>query len=363
MVSIRCPVPRAARPEVIVMTIETTVAGFLLISLTFYVLLGGADFGAGVWTLFARGQSAERQRDAIAKAIVPIWEANHVWLILAVTILFTAFPRAFALLATVLHIPLACMLVGIVLRGSAFAFRTNDVTPRAARQETAHRFWEQVFGLSSVLTPIWLGTIVGAIASGRVRAPSGSFVDSFVRPWLAAFPVSVGLLALAMFAFLAAVYLVQDTHDVRLQDAFRLRGLAAGAAVGIAALLAFILSEDAAPEIRQGLADRPWGRSVLMVAASAGVAAQGLLWARRYRPAAIAAATEATLIVWGWALAQYPYLVEPDLLIQNAAAPPQTLRLLLVLLIAGALVLFPSLYYLYKLFKGDIISPKVDSTS
>ena len=332
------------------------IAGIMLISLTFYVLLGGADFGAGVWALLARGQSSHRQRDAIAKAIAPIWEANHVWLILVVTILFTAFPKAFALLSTALHIPLAIMLVGVVLRGCAFAFRTNDVTSRAARSDRVHRFWEQVFGVSSLITPVWLGTTIGAIASGRVRTPSGSFMDGFVRPWLAAFPLSVGLLALALFAFLAAVYLAQDTTDVRLQEAFRLRGLAAGVAVGVAALMVFLLSEHGAPEIRQGLAEKPWGRTVLILAASAGVAAQLLLWRRRYRRAALAAGMEATLIVWGWALAQYPYLVEPDLLLHNAAAPPQTLRLLFALLAAGALIVFPSLYYLYKVFKGHVVS-------
>jgi cytochrome bd ubiquinol oxidase subunit II len=345
-----------------IMTIEIVIAGILLISLTFYVLLGGADFGAGVWALLARGASSQRQQHAIAKAIAPIWEANHVWLILVVTILFTAFPKAFALLSTVLHIPLAIMLVGIVLRGCAFTFRTNDVTLRGTRPDAAQRFWEQVFGVSSLLTPMWLGTTIGAIASGRVHAPAGSFIDSFVRPWLAAFPLSVGLLALALFAFLAAVYLVQDTTDILLQETFRLRGLAAGAAVGAAAVLVFILSEDGAPEIREGLAERPWGRTVLILAASAGVAAQGLLWSRRYRPAAFAAGLEAISIVWGWALAQYPYLVEPDLLLQNAAAPPQTLRLLLVLLMAGAVILFPSLYYLYKIFKGHVVSWNSDST-
>ena len=357
-----CSAPRASRPVFSIMTIEIVIAGILLISLTFYVLLGGADFGAGVWALFAWGPSSHRQREAIAKAIAPIWEANHVWLILAVTILFTAFPRAFALLSTVLHIPLAIMLVGIVLRGCAFAFRTNDVAQPTVRHDRAHRFWEHVFGVSSLVTPVWLGTTIGAIASGRVHAPSGAFIESFVRPWLAAFPLSVGLLTLALFAFLAAVYLAQDTADVRLQEAFRARGLAAGAAAGAAALFVFLLSEEGAPEIRQGLAERPWGRSVLILAASAGVAAQGLLWSRRYRPAAIAAGMEAILIVWGWALAQYPYLVEPDLLLQNAAAPPQTLRLLFALLIAGALILFPSLYYLYKIFKGHVISSTDSST-
>ena len=336
------------------MSLELLLAGIILISLTFYVLLGGADYGAGVWSLFATGPRASAQREATAKAIGPIWEANHVWLILVVTVLFTAFPKAFALLSTRLHIPLSLMLIGIVLRGSAFAFHTNDVVPRLEREAKAQRVWERVFGVSSVFTPIMLGITIGAVASGRLGGQADTFVDMFVRPWANPFCLAVGLLALALFAFLAAVYLLLETRDDGLRKDFRKRALWAAVAAAVVAAAVFLLSKDEAPHVRNNLGRTIWG---IMIVALAGLSALGALvslWQKKDRAAFVFGVSEVILILWGWALAQYPYLVEPDVTIADAA-PVQTLQLVLVALLAGALVLFPSLYYLYRVFKGGTI--------
>ncbi len=333
------------------LTLELLLAGAILISLTFYALMGGADYGAGVWSLLARGPLARRQRDMIAAAIGPIWEANHVWLILAVTILFTAFPPAFALITTTLHIPLTLLLIGIVLRGSAFAFHTSDVVSRTKRREGPQVLWERVFALSSVITPVLLGVAIGAIASGRLTSATGGFLDVFVHPWLAPFPLAVGVFALALFAFLAAVYLILETTKEELREEFRRHALAAALVVGALAFAVFVLAKTGAPEVSDGLSRSFWGR---LVVASAGMFALGavvFLWRRQYRPARLCAAGQVTLILWGWALAQFPYLVEPSLTIHNAAAPSETLRLLVVVLLLGAMLLFPSLYYLYRVFK------------
>lgn len=328
--------------------LELILAGSIVVSLIFYALTGGADFGTGVWYWLAAGPRREAQRELIAKAIAPIWEANHVWLILVITVLFTAFPKAFALIGTRLHIPLTLMLIGIVLRGSAFAFRQNDV--KASR---THPFWDRIFAVSSVLTSVLLGITLGAIASG-LGTHDGSFTALFIRPWLAPFPLTVGLFALAVFAFLAAVYLTLETADPDLQEDFRRRALGSAVAVWILAILVLALSQTGAPEIRAGLAHQPWGWGVLFGAAILGLGAVYFLGIRRFSWARFCAAGQVTFILMGWALAQYPYLVEPDLTIWNAAAPPLTLRLLLVALLLGALLLFPSLYYLYRVFKfGD----------
>jgi cytochrome d ubiquinol oxidase subunit II len=332
------------------MNLEFILAGVILISLTFYVLMGGADYGAGVLSLLARGPSAPRQRELIATAIGPIWEANHVWLILIVTVLFTAFPPAFASITTTLHIPLTVMLVGIVLRGSAFAFRTNDVVSRTALSE-AHVLWDRVFALSSLLTSILLGVTIGAIASGRLVQTNGGFLDVFVYPWFSPFPFAVGLLALALFTFLAAVYLILETTHHELREVFRRRALAAAVVVGVLAAVVFVLSWTEAPEISAGLADKVWGRLMLIAAAISAVVAAVCLWKRWFRPARMFAVGEVTCILWGWALAQYPFLIEPHMTISNAAAPAPTLRWLLAALVCGALLLFPSLYYLYRIFK------------
>ncbi len=331
--------------------LDLVLAGAILMSLTFYALMGGADYGAGVWTLLARGPLARRQRDLIAGAIGPIWEANHVWLILVITILFTAFPPAFALIATTLHIPLTLLIIGIVLRGSAFAFHTGDVVSRMNRRKGPDVLWERVFALSSVITPVLLGVVIGAIASGRLASATGGFLDVFVHPWLAPFPLAVGVFALALFAFLAAVYLILETTKEELREEFRRHALAAALAVGTLAFAVFVLAKTGAPEVSDGLSRSLWGRLLLTSAGMFALSAAVFLWRRQYRLARLCAAGQVTLILWGWGLAQFPYLVEPSLTIDNAAAPFETLRLLVIFLLLGGMILFPSLYYLYRVFK------------
>ncbi|MGH9832861.1 MAG: cytochrome d ubiquinol oxidase subunit II [Blastocatellia bacterium] len=327
-------------------SIDVLLAGAMMVSLTFYALMGGADFGGGVWDLFAWGNRARAQRELIAEAIGPIWEANHVWLILVIVILFTAFPPAFAAIATALHIPLTLMLIGIVLRGSAFTFRSYD-----KRTDDAQRRWGRVFSIASLITPIWLGVIVGAISSGRVRGESPATIDGFVASWLAPFPFAVGLFALALFAFLAAVYLTVEAKDESLREDFRLRALASAIAVGVMALIVFLLSTSGAPVIRSRLGASWWAWPLQIATGVFAVCAIGALWKRRFRLARFCAAAQMTLILWGWSVAQYPYLVVPDLTISNAAAPAITLRLVWWALIAGAVLLFPSFYYLFRVFK------------
>src|SRR5262245_31694825 len=163
----------------------------IVFALIAYVLLGGADYGGGVWDLLASGPSAEEQRAAIARAIGPIWEANHVWLILVVVVLFSAFPAAFARVSTHLHIPLVLALLGIILRGSAFMFRAYGPL-----EVHFHRRWGLVFAIASLATPILLGVVVGAITEGRIDPHAQGFVALYLAPWLTPFAWAVGALTL-----------------------------------------------------------------------------------------------------------------------------------------------------------------------
>jgi cytochrome d ubiquinol oxidase subunit II len=324
------------------------VALLLLLALNAYVLTGGADFGGGVWDLLARGPRRDKQRRLIASAIGPIWEANHVWLIIAVVICFTAFPPAFALLGTVLHVPLALMLLGVICRGSAFVFRSYGSSTGEAR----HR-WGLVFAIASTLTPILLGAVLGAIALGTVgqaatRVGSASFAEVFVLPWLAPFPLLAGGLTLLAFAYLAAVYLCLAAREKPLREDFRLRALWSGGlvlAVSVGALAVF------PRHVFQGGALGRRGtlllEAVTLVATLAGLFT---LWRRRYRLARLAAGAQISLLLWGWAAGQYPYLVPPTVTIRQAAAPAGTLELLLGILAGGGLILSPSLAWLLRLF-------------
>jgi cytochrome d ubiquinol oxidase subunit II len=326
-------------------------AGAIAISLNIYAVTAGADFGGGAWDLLAFGSRRDRQRALIADAIAPIWEANHVWLILVVVLLFTAFPPAFSRLMTVLHIPLTLMLFGIVLRGSAFTFRSYD-----SRRDAVQRRWSRIFAIASTVTPFLLGTILGAIATGSVSDKSlsaeSSFVRSYVAPWLAPFPLGVGALALVLFAFLAAVYLTLESSDDELREDFRRRALWSAAVATVVAVLDLVLAREGAPLVWTALM-RGTPAMVLRIAATiAAVGAVLALWRRAYRIARAAAVAEVSLIVWGWAIGQFPYLVPPDLTVQSAAAPDATLRLLLGALVVGLALLIPSLRYLFKVFKA-----------
>ncbi len=321
----------------------------MISALTIYALLGGADYGGGVWDLFAFGKRAPAQQALIADAIGPVWEANHVWLILVIVVLFTAFPPAFAAISTALHIPLTLLLIGIVLRGTTFTFRAHDV-----KRDDVQRRWSLVFSIASIITPLLLGIVLGAIASGTIRVENGVVVSGFLKSWLAPFPIGVGFFALSLFAFLAAVYLTVEASENELQDDFRLRALIAGIAVGILALTVFILAGTGAPTLRAGISRSWWALALHLGTAVVAVGAFYTLWTRKYRVARICAVAQVTLILVGWALAQFPYLVEPDMTIYSAAAPRATLQLLFVALAAGVLVLFPSYYYLFRIFKRSL---------
>jgi cytochrome d ubiquinol oxidase subunit II len=302
----------------------------MVLLLTLYVLLGGADYGGGVWDLLATGESRADQRATIAHAIAPVWEANHVWLIVVVTILFNAFPPAFARISVVLHVPLSLMLLGIVLRGSAFVFRAYG--PLSDRST---RFWGVVFAVSSTLTPVMIGSVVGALTSG------GS--------WFSPFSVAVGGFALVLFAYLAAVYLTLEARQPATAEAFRARALGAAVLTGVMALVVFLLAGDA-PHVRATLTTSSWARPLHFATGGFAVAALVLIWRRNFWWARVAAAAQTSLIVWGWALAQYPYLIRPDLTANDAAAPINVLILLTQILFAGAVLLLPALIYLFKLF-------------
>ena len=329
------------------MPTEHLLGGVMIASLMLYALLAGADFGGGVWDLLASGPRRAEQRALIEKAIGPIWEANHVWLILVVVLLFGAFPSAFAAVSVALHVPLVIFLVGVVFRGSAFTFRAYD-----DRGDRAQERWGLLFSLASVGAPVLLGAMVGALASGRIRVVDGLVTGGFFAPWLAPFPILVGLFALGLFAFLAATYLAWEAHTPALADDFRLRAMAAGVVVGALALATFAASIEGAPVVASGLLHRPWTWPQHAATATAALTALGALYKRRFALARVAAAMQTALILLGWAASQYPYLMVPDLTLNNAAANPRTQHLVLVALAAGSVLLFPSLFVLYRVFKG-----------
>ena len=329
------------------MTIETALAVVLLIALTLYALLGGADFGAGVWHLLAHGPTRRDEHHLIGEAIGPIWEANHVWLILIVTVLFTAFPVVYAQISITLHIPVTLLVIGIVLRGATFAFRHYDI-----QDDDIHLRWEQIFAASSVMSPLLLGIILGSVTAGNFPPTSYHFFDGYVDPWLRPFPLTVGLLTLSLFMYLAVTYLLLETKNRQLQDIFRRRAIASALVVGVLEELALILGKSAAPRLWGELTASVWGNSMQLGVGLLTAAAVWFLITRRYWWARSCVAAQIILSIWAWGIAQFPYLIPPYLTVFNASAPEPTLRFVMVALCLGALLLFPSLYYLFRIFKG-----------
>jgi cytochrome d ubiquinol oxidase subunit II len=329
--------------------LSTIAAGSILASLILYALLGGADFGGGVWDLLSRGPRSAARRLLIARAIGPVWETNHIWVIVAVVVLFTSFPQAFAVISISLFVPVTLMLAGIVLRGAAFAFHHYQL------HEEGGRRWGMIFAGASLLTPVLLGVIVGAVSSGDMRAQTAA-TGGASWAWFAPFPLAVGILTLAVFSHLAAVYLILEADDPALREDFR--SLALGSSGAVAGLLVVVplLARRGAPDFFHALLGSDWSVGVVFLAASAALGAFVALLLRAYALARACAAAQAALILVGWGAAQYPFLVRPDLSIPSAASPPATLRMILFTLAGGAVFLFPSIFALLRVFKKEALS-------
>jgi cytochrome d ubiquinol oxidase subunit II len=319
---------------------------FALVGLALYTVLGGADFGAGFWQLVAgKGKQADEIRDHAHHAMAPVWEANHVWLIFVLTVIWTAYPAAFGSIASTLSIPLFLAGIGIVLRGGAYALRAGTATPREQRSV------DTVFALSSLLTPFALGTAIGGIASGRVHVgnPGGSLTSSWLNPT----SITVGVLAVASAAYLAAVFLSGDAErrgHRQLAERFRLRALGAGLAAGAVAIAGLAVLRFDAHRLFTRLTQGA-GLPALILSLLAGITTLVLIWRRRYEPARYTAALAVASTIAGWALAQRPLFLR-DLTVQQAAAGHDTQVAIVVAVLAGGLILFPSLALLFRLTLG-----------
>jgi Cytochrome bd-type quinol oxidase, subunit 2 len=327
------------------MTLAEVVLGVMFVGLIAYGLFGGADFGAGVWDLLAGGtRGGRRQRELIEHSIGPVWEANHVWLIFVLVVLWTAFSGAFAALASTLYLPLTLAAFGMIARGAAFAFRKSVSTPGLRRVLGAS------FALSSLITPYFLGAVVGAVASGRV--PPGIAAGDVVGSWVNPTSALGGVLAVLVCAYLAAVFLCGDARregQEDLAEQFRWRALVTAAVTGGCGLGGFFVLRADAPLLFEGLTGR--GLAVIGLSVLAGLGAIVLLVRRRYVVARISSAVAVAAVLVGWAVAQYPYVLPPVLTIEAAARGRATLVAMLVALVAGAAVLLPALVYLYVLFQ------------
>ncbi|RVX43709.1 cytochrome bd-I ubiquinol oxidase subunit 2 apoprotein [Nonomuraea polychroma] len=326
----------------------------LWVGLTAYVLFGGADFGGGIWDLLAGGAAkGRRQRALVEHSIGPVWEANHVWLIFVIVLMWTGIPSVFAAIASTLYIPLTLAALGIIARGAAFAFR------KVSTELWQQRLFGATFAFSSVATPFFLGTAAGAIASGRV--PPGIAKGDLVGSWVNPTSLAAGALAVGTAAYLAAVYLTRDAQragDADLVHAFRRRALGCGAVVGVLSAAGLLVLRADAPAL---FAEITSGRALplLVLSVVAGLASLVLLWRRAYLAVRVTAALAVTGLLWGWGVGQYPSLL-PGVSLADAAATDAVLAASLGSLAVGAVLLLPSLWWLYATFQRDRVAARSD---
>ena len=336
------------------MSSADAVAAVLWVGVTLYAVFGGADFGSGFWALVAGGgERGRRARALIDWAIGPVWEANHVWLIFMLVTLWTAFPEAFASVMSTLFIPLSVAALGIVLRGAGFAFH------RVAERRSGRRLAEAAFAVSSVLTPFFMGTVVGAVASGRV--PIGNAEGDPVTSWLNAVSLLLGALFVAAGTYLAAVFLVSDARrlgDRELVGYFTARALAAAFVAGALAVAGIFVLRDDARYIYDGLTSE--GLPLVLVSLACGLGALVLLWRgvrRGVRPLAVGAVVA---VIWGWGAAQYPYLLPKTLTIEDGAGASATLTAVLVVFGIAVVVVLPALALLFTLDQRSLLEEEAE---
>lgn len=325
------------------MSAAAAVGAILLASVTLYAVFGGADFGGGLWDLLAGGdQRGSQPRQLIDESITPVWEANHVWLIFDLVIFWTAFPHAFAAVMITLAPPLWLAVGGIVLRGAGFAFR------KEARTLSAQRAFGAVFAFSSLITPFFLGTVIGAIAAGQVNV---SAAHSQLAAWTGALPLLTGFLFTAACGYLAATYLTAEAgrrDDQRLERYFIRRAQAAAIVTGALSIAALLVVH----EQNHGLFSRLTGRALplVVIAGLCGVASLAMLTARRLRGVRLVAALAVVAVIWGWGVAQYPVLLPgTGVTLTSAGAPHATFIAIIVLFVVVALVIGPAFGLLFRL--------------
>jgi cytochrome d ubiquinol oxidase subunit II len=331
------------------MSSATSLIALVWVCVSLYAMLGGADFGAGALHLIARRAGDEHQRETVATTMGPVWEANHVWLIFAVTVLFSAFPRAFGILGSALFLPGTIVVLAIVLRGVAFSFASA-----AEGDRRMVRRLHGVFESASVAAPLVFGTIAGGLARQQIRVDHGAVHGGGAELWIGWFQLAVGLLAVAFCVALAAGFMsvqASRTDDAALVERFRRHALEATAAVAALALTALALAHEQAPALFDGLTGA--GLPAVLVAILTLSTALGALWRRRLRLARLALWLAITAVIWGWGLAQYPRIAGPDVTVRNAAASSPELTAILVAIGGGLVLLAPAAWLLYVAFRRD----------
>jgi cytochrome bd ubiquinol oxidase subunit II len=330
---------------------EEVVITYLWLSILLYIVFGGADFGAGIIELFTSKENRSKTRKTLYYAIGPIWEANHMWLIIAIVILFVGFPVIYAQLSTYLHIPLVIMLFGIIARGTAFIFRHYD-----AMKDDTHRIYNRVFISSSFVTPLFLGIIAGSAVSGSINPDANNFLDAYVFSWLNLFSIAVGFFTVSICGFLAAVYLIGEASNLEDTQRFTRKAKFMNAWAFLSGGLVFVAAEIE----RIPLSSWIFGHTLGIIAVAAASVSLLLMWLYIYRKniwlPRVLAGFQVTMILLAISTVHYPDFVVfgngNGLSLETHQAPSSVIYSLALALLLGSIFILPALFYLYYSFKN-----------
>ena len=322
---------------------------FLLVAVYLYCLLGGADFGAGIIELFA-GSNKDKIKNLVSSAMAPIWEANHMWVIITVVILFMGFPTIYTQVSVSLYIPLIILLIGVVLRGTAFTFRHYD-----AVQDGSQEVYSRVFAVSSLLVSFFFGLIIGALVSGRITTEPADFFEGYLHPWLNLFSISTGIFICSLFVFTASVYLISETTEKELRELIIGKTKLATLVMVVSGAMVFIFSYVEGADFAERFISHPISIIIIILATLAlpllwNIIGKGLIW-----PSRILTGVQLFFVLAAFYLIYFPDVVimkdGRNISLFNAAAPDVTLTQLGWALIVGSFLIFPTLFYLFKVFK------------
>jgi cytochrome d ubiquinol oxidase subunit II len=324
---------------------------YLWAAVLLYVLMGGADFGAGVLEFLSTAKSKDRTRKVMYRAIGPIWEANHMWLIIAIVILFVGFPVIYATMSVYLHIPLTIMLLGIIARGTAFTFRNYD-----AVKDKMQVVYSKTFMYSSVITPLFLGIIAGSAVSGRIDLNAADFLDAYIFSWLAPFPVAVGIFTVIICGFLAAIFIIGETRSEEDKRRFVNKSKHMSIAALIAAALVFVAARIENIPLAHWLFGNPVSIACVVLAIISLIWMWTSLFTRQTKLIRIIAGAQITLLLIAITYEHYPVLVNlknhEGLSLLSQHGEEKTIRALGIALLAGSVLILPSLFYLLYSFSS-----------
>lgn len=333
------------------------VMGFLWLALLLYLVMGGADFGAGIIEMFTSDANKSRTRRTMYNAIGPIWEANHMWLIIAIVILFVGFPVIYTTMSTYLHIPLVIMLMGIIARGTALTFRNYD-----AVTDNMQRIYNKIFVYSSFITPLFLGIIAGSAVSGRIDLEATDFLSAYVYSWLNLFSVAIGFFTVALCGFLAAIYLIGEAGDESETKRFIRKARLMNVAAVVAGGLVFIASVEENIPLVQWVFGNIIGILAVSFASISLIAMWYLISKGKRFIIRVLAGFQMTMILLTTTYKHYPNIVILKnggylSLIENRGAD-KAIEGLGIALLVGSLFILPALGYLVYSFqrkdKGDV---------